>query len=772
MRFESITAHAFGPFRNETLTLAPGMNIVHGANESGKSSWHAALQTALCGVKRPKGAQTKQMREFERRRRPWRGAGEWDVGTVITLADDRRIELRQDLAAKSGSARDADIATRDYSTEINGDGMPDGSRWLGLDRVSFLNTACVRQAEMLAVREGAADLQGVLQKAADKADMDNTAGEALQLLAEFRRLQIGSTAAPTKPLRRAREAVSAAKDQLDRAHADFADHLGKQRDVKHLEDAVAECQQQTKAVQALRADEAASRAGQRLQDVRELTRSIGDGPPLVVDDAALADQVAAAVAAWRNAPNPAQPIGETCAELTRQRAGLVDEKARIEDANPRWRPAIGLLLAGLGLLAAAAWCFAAQLPVAYVIGASAAGLGAGWWAIATGRRKAKQARKKHLDELAQAILGMEEKIARRGEEESAFGAAMARREDARQELDLATAAAGLPRSAPAEQVAALGDWQTTRRQRLARTAEQTQQWGELQGLLAGLSREEIEREAVAKREEADILLAECDPAQLRAAQANVHDLAALQDAEQEARKRLDNARGALDQFAKDMASVADAEDDCLAAKRQTEHLETLDRTLATTTEFLEHAQERVHRDMARVLRSTLQEWLPGTTAGRYKECRVDPQTLAVEVRDAQGAWRDADLLSHGTTEQIYLLLRLALCRHLVAEGESCPLILDDPVNACDSARRQSILETLLAISASAQVIVFTHDDDVLDWGRRRLLGDGNKVIELTNPDAREPPPEQPSTRIADRFTTEAAAEAAEANRLAQEDPCI
>ena len=43
MRFESVTAHAFGPFEDQTKEFGPGMNVVHGPNESGKSSWQAAL---------------------------------------------------------------------------------------------------------------------------------------------------------------------------------------------------------------------------------------------------------------------------------------------------------------------------------------------------------------------------------------------------------------------------------------------------------------------------------------------------------------------------------------------------------------------------------------------------------------------------------------------------------------------------------------------------------------------------------------------------------
>jgi len=39
MRIRSVTAHAFGPLRNKTLTFADGMTVVVGDNESAKSSW-------------------------------------------------------------------------------------------------------------------------------------------------------------------------------------------------------------------------------------------------------------------------------------------------------------------------------------------------------------------------------------------------------------------------------------------------------------------------------------------------------------------------------------------------------------------------------------------------------------------------------------------------------------------------------------------------------------------------------------------------------------
>ena len=73
----------------------------------------------------------------------------------------------------------------------------------------------------------------------------------------------------------------------------------------------------------------------------------------------------------------------------------------------------------------------------------------------------------------------------------------------------------------------------------------------------------------------------------------------------------------------------------------------------------------------------------------------------------------------------------ALARHLTkGSGEACPLILDDVAGASDSERKQAVLETLLAISESNQVILFTHEDAVRDWARERLTGPPHSVVEL------------------------------------------
>lgn len=59
---------------------------------------------------------------------------------------------------------------------------------------------------------------------------------------------------------------------------------------------------------------------------------------------------------------------------------------------------------------------------------------------------------------------------------------------------------------------------------------------------------------------------------------------------------------------------------------------------------------------------------------------------------------------------------------------------DDAVAASDSQRKRDLLETLLAVSESTQVILFTHEDDVCAWARERLVGEQHSLTELDGPE--------------------------------------
>jgi len=75
------------------------------------------------------------------------------------------------------------------------------------------------------------------------------------------------------------------------------------------------------------------------------------------------------------------------------------------------------------------------------------------------------------------------------------------------------------------------------------------------------------------------------------------------------------------------------------------------------------------------------------TGDHYSEANVDMDHFAIALASAD---RDQlvslDLVSHGTRDQVALLLRLALCDVLGDAGESIPLLLDEPLASADPRR--------------------------------------------------------------------------------------
>ena len=326
------------------------------------------------------------------------------------------------------------------------------------------------------------------------------------------------------------------------------------------------------------------------------------------------------------------------------------------------------------------------------------------------------------------------KIEARRRQEEGYTKAAAGVAAAEQAVAEAARLIGVEEISPDEQSEALRSWQDERSAELKKAGGALDEWEELQRLLGQSSLDdlagEVERlltEARALADKADIEDTAGLPAPLTEAE--------FRDAEREgseSRTDFDRAQSQLEVLAGDLMDVAEAEEDLAAAKEALARVRSLGDTLDSTIGFLERAEENVHRNVAPVLAKIVREWLPRVTDGRYTDCRVDPEKLAVEVETKDGRWRQADLLSHGTAEQVYLLLRFALARHLASQA--CPLIVDDAVAASDSRRKRELLDTLLAVSASTQVILFTHEDDVCAWARERLTDEPHRLIELDGPD--------------------------------------
>ena len=94
------------------------------------------------------------------------------------------------------------------------------------------------------------------------------------------------------------------------------------------------------------------------------------------------------------------------------------------------------------------------------------------------------------------------------------------------------------------------------------------------------------------------------------------------------------------------------------------------------------------------------------TSGTWQQVRINADDQ-IEVVDAVKTAFDPVLLSLGTRQQLYLALRIALLLNADNVGQSLPIMCDDILVHFDQERRTSAAKALLELSRHRQVILFT-----------------------------------------------------------------
>ena len=285
---------------------------------------------------------------------------------------------------------------------------------------------------------------------------------------------------------------------------------------------------------------------------------------------------------------------------------------------------------------------------------------------------------------------------------------------------------------PEQLVAGLIAWQGQQTE-AARTGEiAIREWQELTGLLdggtlAGLQAEADQRAQVAAR----FGQLAGEDAILPPGRDGDDIVSAARAAASRSKEVVDALTGELRLLGSTLPEVAEVEERAAAARTELRRVQDLAAVIDETLNLLETAERRVHRDLAPILTASVQRHLPAITAGAYLEVGMNPRDLSVDVKEARtGQWRDARLLSEGTREQIYLLLRVAMAEHLVTTADMAPLLLDEVTAQADSDRKRRVLEVLHELSTDRQVILFSHDEDVVAWAADSLSEPRDRLIRL------------------------------------------
>ena len=146
-----------------------------------------------------------------------------------------------------------------------------------------------------------------------------------------------------------------------------------------------------------------------------------------------------------------------------------------------------------------------------------------------------------------------------------------------------------------------------------------------------------------------------------------------------------------------------------AEKQQLENhitaLKTREAALTAAMTALEEANRLQCSRFAPQISKVAGELLCRMTGGRYNSLRME-QDLTLHAKAASEAvTRELLTLSGGTGDQLYLALRLAICRMALEDGT--PLVLDDALVYFDDTRLAQTMEVLKDEAFNRQILLFT-----------------------------------------------------------------
>ena len=713
MRITRLVLRDFRRYRELEIPLSPGLTVVHGPNEAGKTTIQRAIELVLTRKVTSNGGDIEALR-------PW-DAGE-DARPVVSLDFEIDDDERGTRSGKLEKAfRGAKGTVR---LEVDGETITDPTladqalaELTGIPSEAFFrSTASIRHHELADLDRDEAALRDRLQASISGADRGtsrarrildralyelNTKGaknpgrlKVAEDAVEQERLAVEQGELALAQLERDRETVAGTRERRTETEAGLAERRS-----------VLEKARQAERLQAERVS-----SQERYERYRQ------------------AVTVSEELIALRDTHPSANPLPVLEQIVTRLRA--LDAKIRELQAllsgevavsfevppPPTWRPlsriAIGLVV--IGLLVAAASVAARIAGVVdlgsppALVGGVAAGIGfilafVAWWL-----RRSDRVHQEMRD------VEIDRRLRGRSEMEAELRQAQA---DTKQQL----AGLGLADLAAAEALLTAEQEHVARIERLV---------AQLDGLVGKEPPEALpgQRDAAALEVEQKTAALEGlgpiakEPRARERLEVEVRDLEA---ALERARDDEANARARVEANTVDAEQVAGHAERLATWRDQLAALQRKARVYDRTLREIEAAEQATMRTATRFLEQRMVGDLERITAGRYRRAAVDDKTLDIRLfAPEKGDWVDVRALSQGTLDLVYLAARLGLVR-LVTGDRQPPLVFDDPFVTLDDVRAGRALKLLREIARDFQVIYLTTSD--------RYHGAADAVVSLEGP---------------------------------------
>ena len=197
MKFNHLKINGFGKLVQKEIELSPGINVIYGENESGKSSLLKCLTAMLYGLAKTKNG--KSIPDLERYK-PWK-TEEFSANLTYTLDNGENFEVFREFKKKNPNVynnekEDISKTFKENKTK----GIAFFEEQTGIEEETYLNTAIIEQEE---VKLAQSSQNSIIQKISNKVSSGDDNVSYKKTLTQINKLQgekVGTDRTQNRPI--------------------------------------------------------------------------------------------------------------------------------------------------------------------------------------------------------------------------------------------------------------------------------------------------------------------------------------------------------------------------------------------------------------------------------------------------------------------------------------------------------------------------------------------------------------------------------------------
>ena len=663
----------FGRFQNREIELKPGINLIYGENEAGKSTIHTFIKGMLFGIERMRGRGAASKEDLYTRYLPWDYPGAFG-GSMDLMIGDKEYRLQRSFHANDKSFNVLELATgREVKLKegLISELIP------GLSESAFKNTVSIEQLKARTDSELALQVRNYIANLSIAKSKEVNVAKAVSYLTEQKKLwEPSQNTTVLKALQSKIDDGMEKEERMDGLTLRLKELLGNQQQLREQQEAAAvsvDCEE------ADRMEELPA-IMEKYRNHQEMCRRMEQ---LEEQNKGVQEQIAE----LNKEQISTRLIGEDIArakqlqqELQQQEAlGLeLESKAAGDNAADLRNRVIGLTLPVL--TAVITILFTGFTLSGILTGSILIGLGlAAFWVLNQKIRKKQKIQKET----------QEQRLQRREAADSALNELFQKYRvgDLEQLIGI--------------QEAAVKNYYSLENA-LQKKSEYDQRIKELE------DEKELIYESIMKYIQLYFPVEELEPDTMQRLQEvirsrkqkNADKLSVIKNKYESCSLEIEKLRweiAALEENEKQLLRSRERYQEAVSNQREgAAELEAIKLALSTIQEL----STEIHDSFGQQLNQRVSEVISEVTGERYQDLKVD-EKLGVKV-GWSGSYVLLERLSAGTMDQVYFALRLAVAELLL--GTEVPLLLDDSFSLYDETRIKAALQQ---ISDRNQVILFT-----------------------------------------------------------------